>query len=245
MKYSAHLLILTAFLSLSGFSCKTDTLDVGIQSEIQKEAKPWAYWWWMGSSVTPADITANLEEYNRAGLGGLHIIPIYGEQGDESNFIDFLSPKWMEMLKHTLAEAERLGLGIDMTSGTGWPFGGPGIGEEHAAKAFDVIELQSTEPFLPEDLFNRIEGLKLLSLAGYDREDNYMDIPFTLDGEGNVHWTIPAPEYKVYALFQRMTGQKVKEEKDMWWTISAKVPLNPIFRTSERPSGKQNSAAEK
>ena len=116
----------------------------------------------------------------------------------------------MEILNHTLAEAERLGLGIDMTCGTGWPFGGPGIGEEHAAKAFDVIELENAEPFLPEDLFSQSEGLKLLSLAGYDRKDNYMDIPFTQDGEGKVHWTIPAPEYKVYALFQRMTGQKVK-----------------------------------
>lgn len=210
MKHTAHLLILVIFLSLSGFSCNTEIRDKVRPSEIQKEAKPWAYWWWMGSSVTPADITANLVEYSRAGLGGLHIIPIYGEKGDEANFIDFLSPKWMEMLNHTLSEAERLGLGIDMTSGTGWPFGGPGIGEEHAAKAFEVIELENARPFLPEDLFNRTGGLKLLYLAGYDREGNYMDIRFNLDDEGMVHWTMPSPDYKVYALFQRMTGQKVK-----------------------------------
>jgi len=210
MKHPAHLLIFTALLFLTGLSCKTIISDAEIPGKIQKEAKPWAYWWWMGNSVTPEGITANLEKYSRAGLGGLHIIPIYGEQGDESNFIDFLSPKWMEMLNFTLSEAERLGLGIDMTCGTGWPFGGPGIGQEHAAKAFEVIELESADPFLPEDLFTRIGGLKLLSLAGYDREDNYMDIPFTLDGEGKVHWTNPQPDYKVYALFQRMTGQKVK-----------------------------------
>ena len=48
----------------------------------------------------------------------------------------------MEMLKHVVAEAERLNMGIDMTSGTGWPFGGPLIDEEHAAKAFDVIETE-------------------------------------------------------------------------------------------------------
>jgi len=210
MKHFTHLLILTVFLSLSGFSCKTDTHDAGIPGEIQKEAKPWAYWWWMGSSVTPGDITANLEKYSSAGFGGLHIIPIYGEKGDESNYIDFLSPRWMEMLNHTLAEAERLELGIDMTCGTGWPFGGPGIGEEHAAKAFEVIELKNAEPFLPEDLFNRIGGLKLLSLAGYDQQGKYLDIPFTLDAEGKVDWTSPSLDHKVYALFQRMTGQKVK-----------------------------------
>ncbi len=118
MKHFASLLITTVFLVLCGFSCKTYTLDSVTPGEVQKEAKPWAYWWWMGSSVSPEGITANLEKYSRAGFGGLHIIPIYGEQGDESNFIEFLSSGWMEILKHTLAEAERLDLGIDMTCGT-------------------------------------------------------------------------------------------------------------------------------
>src|ERR1043166_8411865 len=33
----------------------------------------------------------------------------------------------MEMLEHTCREAQRLGLGVDMATGTGWPFGGPWI----------------------------------------------------------------------------------------------------------------------
>ncbi len=40
----------------------------------------------------------------------------------------------MEMLQHTLAEGKRLGLGIDMANATGWPFGGPWIGDEDACK---------------------------------------------------------------------------------------------------------------
>jgi len=210
MKHPALILILAVILALSGSSCKPVSSVDENPPEIQKEAKPWTYWWWMGSSVSPEGITANLENYSRAGFGGLHIIPIYGEKGDESNYIEFLSPGWMEMLEFTLAEAERLGLGIDMTCGTGWPFGGPQIEEEHAAKAFEVRELEYAEPFLPEDLFNRIGGLKLLSLAGYDEDGIYTDIAFTLDGEGKVHWTLPTPKHTVYALFQRMTGQKVK-----------------------------------
>ena len=96
--------------------------------------KPWAYWWWMGSSVTKDGITKNLEAYQKAGMGGMHIIPIYGEKGDEENFIEYLSPKWMEMLAHTVSEADRLGMGIDMTTGTGWPFGGPSLTFKNSAK---------------------------------------------------------------------------------------------------------------
>ena len=39
-------------------------------------AKPWAYWWWMGSAVNKADLKKNLEDFSAAGFGGLHIIPI-------------------------------------------------------------------------------------------------------------------------------------------------------------------------
>jgi len=97
-------------------------------------SKPWTYWYWMGSSVTKKGITENLEAIQVAGIGGVHIIPIYGEKGDEQNFIKYLSPEWMKMLIYTKDEAERLGLGVDMTTGTGWPFGGPDVTIEDAAK---------------------------------------------------------------------------------------------------------------
>ena len=100
--------------------------------------KPWTYWWWMGNSVKEADITEQLEGMSRAGLGGVHIIPIYGEKGDEANYIPYLSERWMEVLSHTIREADRLGMGVDMTMGTGWPFGGPDIPEAFRAQRFRI-----------------------------------------------------------------------------------------------------------
>ena len=97
-------------------------------------AKPWTYWWWMGSTVTEKDITWQLENFAKAGLGGVHIIPIYGVKGFENQAISYLSPRWMEVLGHTVREGKRLGLGVDMTTGTGWPFGGPNVSTEFAAK---------------------------------------------------------------------------------------------------------------
>ena len=91
---------------------------------ITQQTKPWTRWWWMGSAVDPQDLTANLEKYKTAGLGGLELTPIYGVHGYEHQFVDYLSPKWMDLFTYTLKEAKRLGLGVDMTTGTGWPFGG-------------------------------------------------------------------------------------------------------------------------
>ena len=89
--------------------------------------KPWVYWWWMGSAVDKKNLTANLELYQQAGIGGVHIIPIYGVKGWEEKYIDFLSPSWLDLLKYTIEEASRLGMGVDMSTGTGWPFGGPQV----------------------------------------------------------------------------------------------------------------------
>src|SRR5688500_19586046 len=76
--------------------------------EITRENKPWTRWWWPGSGVDKASLTRQLEQLAAAGMGGVEITPIYGAKGYEDRYIDFLSPKWMEMLEHTAREAKRL-----------------------------------------------------------------------------------------------------------------------------------------
>lgn len=114
---------------------------------MSQQTKPWARWWWQGSSVNQKDLKSNLQDYKAAGLGGLEITPIYGVQGHEKEFINFLSPQWMQMLDYTLQQAKRLNLGIDMANGTGWPFGGPTVTEKDAAKTvvYKVYELKEGE----------------------------------------------------------------------------------------------------
>ena len=97
---------------------------------ITRETKPWTRWWWQGSAVEPDSITAQLEALKAAGIGGVEITPIYGVRGAEERFIPYLSEAWMKMLEHTLREARRLELGVDMATGTGWPFGGPWVDDD-------------------------------------------------------------------------------------------------------------------
>ena len=101
---------------------------------IARETKPWTRWWWMGSAVDPHHLTTELEAFRSVGLGGVEITPIYGVRGHEARFIPYLSPAWAERLEHTLREARRLDLGVDMATGTGWPFGGPWVGADDACK---------------------------------------------------------------------------------------------------------------
>jgi arylsulfatase A-like enzyme len=98
------------------------------------ETKPWTRFWWMGSAVSDAGLRAALEAYRDAGLGGVEITPIYGVRGFEDRFVPYLSKAWLDRLATALTEARRLGLGVDMATGTGWPFGGPWVGADDACK---------------------------------------------------------------------------------------------------------------
>ena len=101
----------------------------------------------MEALLTKEGITAEMEAYKKAGLGGVEITPIYGVLGYEDKFVNYLTPQWIELLNHTLKEGERLDLGIDMATGTGWPFGGPWVTDKDACKTLQhkIYELKSGE----------------------------------------------------------------------------------------------------
>ena len=107
--------------------------------EITREMKPWSRWWWMASAADTANLTAAMEQYASAGLGGLEITPIYGVHGYEDRFVKFLSPQWVDLLEYALREAGRLDLGIDVSMASGWPFGGPWVTPEDACRTMSFV----------------------------------------------------------------------------------------------------------
>ncbi|MGA0445052.1 MAG: glycosyl hydrolase, partial [Flavobacteriaceae bacterium] len=112
--------------------CSSDTSS-SLWPEIDKTTKPWTRWWWLGSAVEKTEIRKTLLAFHEAGLGGVEIACIYGVQGIEEKYIDFLSPQWMDHLAFTLKIADSLSMGVDMTLGTGWAYGGPQVDLEIAA----------------------------------------------------------------------------------------------------------------
>ncbi len=175
--------------------------------------KPWTRWWWMGNAVDKENITRRMEEFAQAGIGGVEITPIYGVKGFEEHFISHLSPEWMEMLIHTLDEADRLGMGVDMVLGTGWPFGGPQVEPEFAASKMYIREyvLKSgakleQEITLEEE--NNPESALLQYLYAFDADGQKKDLLSFVE-KGKLEWT-PDNDCVLYAIFLAKTGQQVK-----------------------------------
>lgn len=130
--------------------------------EMPAEARPWVYWFWFNGDVTKEGITADLEAMHRIGIGGAIILCVgFGSNGP----VRYLSPLWFEINRHTLSEASRLNMQIDLNNDDGWSdAGGPWLPAEHAMQ-----KLVWTEQL--------IEGDKPITLRQPEtKHDYYRDI---------------------------------------------------------------------
>lgn len=182
--------------------------------EITTESKPAARWWWMGSAVDKENLTHNLNAYAKAGMGTMEITPIYGVKGNDENDIPFLSSHWMEMLQYTESEANRLGMQIDMNTGTGWPFGGPEVAIEDAACKLFVSEYtlqggeQLKEKIEVADEKQRTYA-KLSRLMAFSDKGKCINLTSKVK-DGILQWKAPKGNWQLIAAFCGKTFQKVK-----------------------------------
>lgn len=181
--------------------------------EIQATARPWAYWYWFGGIVDEAGLTQYLEDYRQAGLGGVHIVPIYGVRGYESRNVNFLSPRWMELLAHTTREADRLGMKVDMTCGTGWPFGGPWVQSPLSASQYSLkvipldAALHAAGPVRPEP---PQDGSRLEAIMAYGPGKEVRELTDKVDSNGKLDWQAPSADWRLTALFRAPTNFPVE-----------------------------------
>src|SRR5438046_120806 len=86
-------------------------------------------WWWFGPAVTKPELQRELEQMKAEGIGGVEIATLYPLALDDSRTgfhnLPFLSDEHIEAIRFAATSARKLGLRVDITLGSGWPFGGP------------------------------------------------------------------------------------------------------------------------
>ncbi|WP_432711844.1 glycosyl hydrolase [Pedobacter sp.] len=210
------------FIALLFCACANIAVGQVPQSKIspwpvlKKEMQPWTRWWWMGNAVDEKGLAEALTTYHDAGIGGVEITPIYGAKGFEQRYIDFLSPKWMSMLNFTVTKAASLNMGVDMNTGTGWPFGGPQVTPEFAASKFIVQQYQLQkgqslkEPIILKDPAQLKNGAVLQAVTAYGKNGAVLSLFNKIDQNGQLKWKAPSADWEIYALFSGKTLQAVK-----------------------------------
>jgi hypothetical protein len=133
------------------------------------EARPMVRWWWFGPAVVKPEILRELQQMKADGIQGAELAFVYPEVVDDpatglKNFA-FLSPEMLDAVNYAQAEGRKLGLRIDVTLCSGWPYGGPATTLAEAVGRLRTVEVpvaaKSTSVAVPA----LQEGESLISAA--------------------------------------------------------------------------------
>jgi hypothetical protein len=139
------------------------------------------------------------------------------------------------MMGWAVSEAHRLGMGVDMTTGTGWCFGGPQVTDQDANAS---VVVKTFELAAGEKLKQKFSRESTQALVAFSPEGKAVELTDLISTNGEVDWTAPArsgdasspkgasdapvagspgkgdeaspPHWTVYAISQKPSGQKVK-----------------------------------
>ena len=190
-------------------------------------ARPWVYWFWLDGNITQAGITADLEAMQRVGLGGALWMWGGGVGEGVKGPVKFLGPQWWDLMRHTVQEADRLGLKINLTAGSGWSHtGGPWIKAEHSMRRLELSqENRVTGPGLTN--IPIAAGEALVAVLAYPWAEiqllqageqplqkqlldshSVVDLTPRLDSSRKLSWDVPPGTWNLLVLRHRSTGDQ-------------------------------------
>jgi hypothetical protein len=105
-------------------------------------------WWWFGPAVTKPQLECEMMFMKAGGIGGFEVQPTYPLSLDDEkagiNNLKFMSPEFLDALAFTAGKAKALGLRMDLTLGSGWPYGGPQFPASEAAGRLRTLNVRIT-----------------------------------------------------------------------------------------------------
>ncbi|MBN2506965.1 MAG: hypothetical protein JXQ71_09750 [Verrucomicrobia bacterium] len=183
-------------------------------------ARPWVYWFPLDGNITSNGITLDLEAMRRVGIGG--VLYMETDQGAPPGPAKFAGPLWRDLFKHLCAEADRLGLEVNMNNDAGWcGSGGPWITPELSMQRVVWAETNVTGPRRFDAVLPQAKPVR----------DFYRDIAvFAFPTPASNH-VIPhlrgksahtTEEIPLRAAFPKLTAEAVVP-RDRWVNVTSKL----------------------
>ncbi len=202
---------LFSFLIFSNLLAQSDldisALERGFKTP-PNEAKIMMRWWWFGPTVTKPELERELRVMKAGGIGGVEIQPVYpvvlDDPGKGLKTLPFLSPEFLDALQFTQQKAKELGLRVDLTIGSGWPYGGPSVPVTQAAGRLrvDRTKVAANQRRVPLPYLS--EGEKLLAIfQGMNQLNEVKDGAVWLP-------TNPESQSEILFFISSRTGMQVK-----------------------------------
>jgi glycosyl hydrolase family 106( putative alpha-L-rhamnosidase) len=146
------ILLISSTLAPSSTLCAQQPLTVS-RSEFQNpptSARPMMRWWWFGPAVMRNELKRELDVMHAAGIGGVELAAEYplalDDPGKGLVNLRYGSPEYIAMVRYAAEYAASLSMRVDLTLGSGWPYGGPEIPLELAAGRLKIVSVSLSSP---------------------------------------------------------------------------------------------------
>ena len=182
---------------------------------------PMTRWWWPGNDVEASELKREVNLFADNHFGGIEIQPIalvmpIKTREQSARIQSFDSPEYYKNIDAVMEEAQKRGLIVDMTVGSGWPSGG-----EHITEAESNLTLKYAMTDIPQGNTERIVVPKLerghrpnaqlvaLLVAKVEKEANgtwFLNQPSVIDitssvKDGTFSYTPQESGYKAIAVW--------------------------------------------
>lgn len=182
-------------------------------------ARPMTMWQWMNGCVSKEGITADLEAYQRAGLGGVQQFLVGGNQAilDDPS-VQVLNPKWRELMAFAIEECARLGLSFGTHNCPGWATSaGPHVKVEQSMQKLVWSSTEFAGPgsfsgVLPrpeiDPQWNYYRDVAVLAVPAGEAvaRDAIIDLGAALQPDGRLDWQAPAGRWTILRFGHTTTG---------------------------------------
>ncbi|MBY0239806.1 MAG: glycoside hydrolase [Burkholderiaceae bacterium] len=186
-------------------------------------ARAMVRWWWFGPAVVNHQLEREMRAMKAGGYGGFEIQPVYPMALDDPargiRNVPYLSPDFLQSLAFANRKGRELGLRVDLTLGSGWPYGGPHISAQHAASrmrvATSTVAPGATSYMLPAVMSGEALVASFIG-AGTAKEYDVTQLRLTEDAPAPAPTTgralvTPAAHERVAVFYiASRTGQQVK-----------------------------------
>ena len=216
------------------------SFDIEMWNNPPLEYHPYARWWWPGGAVETDEIQRELSVMRDAGFGGVELAEVvFGLALDEVENNPEIrtvgTPEFFQKVLVAAQEARNLGMGFDVTLGSGWP-GGVQNASSAPERQLLMSSLQIEGPILydrtvpPPEIPYSVQFVIDINmdtvLGPFDTDtevvavtaakviddstdpqilDSFVDITDKLEGE-NLRWQVPEGKWIIFAFHQNRTN---------------------------------------
>lgn len=163
----------------------------------------------MGNIVTEESIDQQLASFKESGFGGVCIISTYGVNKYESRQITYRSVEWYRLLQHAVQKARKLNMGVDLSLSSAWPFGGPQVTVQTAAKRLKSHKSYILSGAIEKQIIDDPENEFMVSASAFTEAGDYLNLlPYIK--KGILKTQMPPGTWNLHVVTGSYTGQMVK-----------------------------------